>query len=99
MTWRRERRCLASLSLRARASRRRQGNRLARPPAPRGPVRRPRRCLAVPRAERRGAGGTLQGLPRGKAWPLAGGAGVVAPKGLLFFLSALKEATQPLHRL
>jgi hypothetical protein len=32
MTWRRERRCLASLRLRARASRRRQGNRLARPP-------------------------------------------------------------------
>ena len=52
-----ERRCLASLRVRARARRRRQGNRLARPPGRRGPVRRAPRRLAGLRAARRAAGG------------------------------------------
>jgi len=47
-----ERHCLASLRVRARARRRRQGHRRARPPGLRGPGRRASRRLAVRRAER-----------------------------------------------
>jgi hypothetical protein len=56
-----ERRGLASLRWRARASRRRPGHRRARPPGRRGPGRRPPRCLAGLRAEQSGVGSAPRG--------------------------------------
>ena len=64
-----ERHCLASLRVRARARRRRQGHRRARPPGRRG--------QAVLRAERRGAGSTPPS-PLGGGWMRQGAATVGA---------------------